>query len=72
MTDYLPLIETALDGYSAAFDLPELFYRSMRYSLLDGGKRIRACLCLACKGQEDEDDCYEFFHGDDMCHCAKI
>ena len=48
MTDYLSLIETALDGYSAAFDLPELFYRSMRYSLLDGGKRIRACLCLAC------------------------
>lgn len=48
MTAYLPLIEEALDRYSAAFDLPELFSRSMRYSLLDGGKRIRACLCLAC------------------------
>ena len=48
MTDYLPLIEGALDRYSSAFDLPELFARSMRYSLLSGGKRIRACLCLAC------------------------
>ena len=48
MKDYLPLIEEALDKYSAAFDLPELFSRSMRYSLLSGGKRIRACLCLAC------------------------
>ena len=48
MKDYLPLIEEALDRYSAAFDLPELFARSMRYSLLSGGKRIRACLCLAC------------------------
>ncbi len=48
MKNYLPLIEEALDRYSASFDLPELFVRSMRYSLLDGGKRIRACLCLAC------------------------
>ncbi len=48
MKDYLPLIESALDRYSGAFDLPELFARSMRYSLLSGGKRIRACLCLAC------------------------
>ena len=48
MKGYLPLIEAALDRYSAAFDLPELFTDSMRYSLLDGGKRIRACLCLAC------------------------
>ncbi len=47
MKDYLPLIEAALDRYSLAFDLPELFARSMRYSLLSGGKRIRACLCLA-------------------------
>ena len=48
MKDYLPLIEEALDRYSGSFDLPELFLRSMRYSLLSGGKRIRACLCLAC------------------------
>jgi len=48
MKDYLPLIETALDRYSASFDLPTLFQDSMRYSLLAGGKRIRACLCLAC------------------------
>ena len=48
MKDYLPLIEAALDRYSAAYDLPELFTSSMRYSLLSGGKRIRACLCLAC------------------------
>lgn len=48
MKDYLPLIEAALDRYSGAFELPELFARSMRYSLLSGGKRIRACLCLAC------------------------
>ena len=48
MKDYLPLIEEALDRYSGSFDLPELFVRSMRYSLLSGGKRIRACLCLAC------------------------
>ena len=48
MKDYLPLIEEALDRYSDAFDLPELFKTSMRYSLLSGGKRIRACLCLAC------------------------
>ncbi len=48
MKDYLPLIEEALDRYSGSFDLPELFARSMRYSLLSGGKRIRACLCLAC------------------------
>lgn len=48
MKDYLPAIEAALDRYSAAYDLPELFARSMRYSLLSGGKRIRACLCLAC------------------------
>lgn len=48
MKDYLPLIEEALDRYSASFDLPELFGRSMRYSLLSGGKRIRACLCLSC------------------------
>ena len=48
MKDYLPLIEEALDRYSASFDLPPLFLRSMRYSLLSGGKRIRACLCLAC------------------------
>ena len=48
MKDYLPLIETALDRYSGDFDLPSLFLRSMRYSLLSGGKRIRACLCLAC------------------------
>ena len=47
MKDYLPLIEEALDRYSDAFDLPPLFLRSMRYSLLSGGKRIRACLCLA-------------------------
>ena len=44
MKDYLSLIEEALDRYSAAFDLPELFRKSMRYSLLSGGKRIRACL----------------------------
>ena len=58
MKDYLPLIEGALDRYSAAYDLPELFARSMRYSLLSGGKRIRACLCLACcelTGAEAED-----------------
>lgn len=58
MRDYLPLVEGALDRYSAAFDLPELFTRSMRYSLLAGGKRIRACLCLACcelMGGRDED-----------------
>ena len=48
MKDYLPIIEAALDRYSAAFDLPPLFLTSMRYSLLSGGKRIRACLCLAC------------------------
>ena len=48
MKDYLPLIEVALDRYSEAFDLPELFKSSMRYSLLSGGKRIRDCLCLAC------------------------
>jgi geranylgeranyl diphosphate synthase type II len=48
MKDYLPLVEEALDRYSGSFDLPELFARSMRYSLLSGGKRIRACLCLAC------------------------
>ena len=48
MKDYLPLIETVLDRYSGDFDLPPLFLRSMRYSLLSGGKRIRACLCLAC------------------------
>ena len=48
MKDYLPLIEEALDRYSNAFDLPPLFVQSMRYSLLAGGKRIRACLCLAC------------------------
>ena len=48
MKDYLTLIESALDRYSDAFDLPELFARSMRYSLLSGGKRVRACLCLAC------------------------
>lgn len=58
MKNYLPLIEDALDRYSAAFDLPELFASSMRYSLLNGGKRIRACLCLACcelTGGEAED-----------------
>ena len=48
MKDYLPRIETALDAYSGAFELPDLFTRSMRYSLLSGGKRIRACLCMAC------------------------
>ena len=48
MNDYLGRIEEALERYSAGFDLPELFTRSMRYSLLTGGKRIRACLCLAC------------------------
>ncbi len=48
MKAYLPCIEAALDRYSDAFDLPELFKTSMRYSLLSGGKRIRACLCLAC------------------------
>ena len=48
MKDYLPLIEAALDRYSAAYDLPELFEASMRYSLLSSGKRIRACLCLSC------------------------
>ena len=48
MKDYLPSVEAALDRYSAAYGLPELFARSMRYSLLSGGKRIRACLCLAC------------------------
>ena len=48
MKDYLPLIEKALDAYSGSFDLPKLFSESMRYSLLSGGKRIRACLCLAC------------------------
>ncbi len=48
MKDYLPLIEQALDRYSDGFCLPELFKTSMRYSLLSCGKRIRACLCLAC------------------------
>ena len=48
MTDYLHLIEAALDRYSASFELPDLFAESMRYSLLSGGKRIRACLCLSC------------------------
>ncbi len=48
MKEYLSLIEQALDRYSDGFDLPELFKTSMRYSLLSGGKRIRACLCLAC------------------------
>ena len=48
MKDYLSLIEDALDRYSGSFDLPPLFASSMRYSLLSGGKRIRACLCLAC------------------------
>ena len=48
MKAYLPQIEEALDRYSRVNDLPELFARSMRYSLLSGGKRVRACLCLAC------------------------
>ena len=48
MRDYLPIIEKALDESSAAFLLPDLFQSSMRYSLLSGGKRVRASLCLLC------------------------
>ena len=73
MKDYLSLIEEALDRYSAAFDLPELFRKSMRYSLLSGGKRIRACLCLACcelVGGQVEDYCIGFISTNKDLHRA--
>ena len=39
-------IETALDGFLTLEAQPQLG-EAMRYATLDGGKRIRALLCLA-------------------------
>jgi geranylgeranyl diphosphate synthase type II len=40
------LIEQSLEKYMSAND-PEKLWQSMRYSVLSGGKRLRALLCLA-------------------------
>jgi geranylgeranyl diphosphate synthase type II len=40
------LIEQSLEQYTAICD-PESLWQAMRYSLLSGGKRFRALLCLA-------------------------
>lgn len=40
------LIESALQGFLSGDD-PDLLWQAMRYSVLNGGKRLRAILCLA-------------------------
>ena len=40
------LVESSLNSYLKDCD-PELLARSMSYSVLSGGKRLRALLCLA-------------------------
>lgn len=40
-------VERALKGYLQRAGMPLLMQDSMAYSLLDGGKRVRACLLLA-------------------------
>jgi len=42
------IINTAIDGFLPSEDVfPEIIYRSMRYSVLNGGKRLRPVLSLA-------------------------
>lgn len=45
---YLPVIEEALARAVSDARIPEGLRESMAYSLLSGGKRLRAALCLAC------------------------
>ena len=46
MEQYRSMIETALEQYSEDRALAPLLVKSMRYGLLNGGKRIRPCLLL--------------------------
>src|SRR5579875_2318988 len=46
LTSRRALVETRLAGYLAGDDPPPL-WEAMRYSVLSGGKRLRALLCLA-------------------------
>ncbi len=49
LMEYAAEVEAALDGYLPEKECPQAdIYRSMRYSLLGGGKRIRGVLALVC------------------------
>ena len=47
-SQYVDMVNTSLDKYVSCRNNPQqVIYEAMRYSLLDGGKRIRPVLCLA-------------------------
>ncbi len=45
---YRPIIEEALACAVSDAHIPDVLRESMAYSLLSGGKRLRAALCIAC------------------------
>jgi len=47
LEDRQKIVEEALDRYLPAGGNPPRIYEAMRYSLLNGGKRIRPILCMA-------------------------
>lgn len=47
LQDRRKIVEEALEHYIPADDIPAEIYEAVRYSLFNGGKRIRPILCLA-------------------------
>ena len=46
MEEYRKRVETALASYADSASAAPILKESMRYGLLNGGKRIRPCLLL--------------------------
>ncbi len=72
---YVLAVNTALDEYLSDFDLPQQsVVNAMRYSLLSGGKRIRAILllefCRMCGG--DTQTAMPFACAVEMLHCYSL
>ncbi|RKX69656.1 geranyl transferase [candidate division WOR-3 bacterium] len=67
------IIDDALKGYLAEDDTP--IFTAMRYSVIDGGKRIRPILCLLtyeASGGRDFDEIIPIACGIEMIHCYSL
>ncbi len=72
--DRIPAVESALNAYLSAADVPPMMLDSMSYALLGGGKRVRPCLLLevnALLGGE-ESRAMPFACALEMIHCYSL
>ncbi|MBR0081349.1 MAG: polyprenyl synthetase family protein [Clostridia bacterium] len=74
MESYRAHAEAALKAYSAGEGLAPILAESMRYGLLDGGKRIRPCLllCTAEMLGADPETTLPFACALEMIHCYSL